>query len=88
MSEETNAPQEGQEGGLSFGDIQACVQIIDVTTNRGAIQGDELLQVGTIRERLIAFLRAAKEQGQLEGELPPSAYNAPAEEEAPAEAAE
>ena len=96
MSEETTAPQEGeaqleQEVGLSYNDITACVKIIDVTTNRGAIQGDELMQVGTVRERLVAFLRHAQEQGEDVGTLPPSAYNtpeAPAEEEAPAEAAE
>jgi hypothetical protein len=86
MSEETTAPEEGnQEPGLSYGDIMACVQIIDVTSTRGAIKGDELVQVGTVRERLVAFLRLAKEKGE-DIELPPSAYNAP--EEAPAEAAE
>mgnify|MGYP000069582961 CR=1 FL=1 len=53
MSEETTAPEEGnQEPGLSYGDIMACVQIIDVTSTRGAIKGDELVQVGTVRERL------------------------------------
>ncbi len=88
MSEENKAPEEAQQqgGSLSFGDIQACVQIIDVATQRGAIQGDELLQVGTVRERLVAFLRAAQAQGEDVGELPASAYN-PAEE-APAEEAE
>ena len=85
MSEEANAPE--QEPGLSYGDILACVQIIDVTTQRGAIQGDELMQVGTVRERLVAFLRYAKEKGE-DIELPPSAFNTPEAEEAPAEAAE
>jgi hypothetical protein len=87
MSEEVNAPEEGQpEAGLSYGDISAAVQVIDVTTQRGAIRGDELVQVGTLRERFIAFLRLAKESGQEVGELPASVYNTP--EEAPAEAAE
>ncbi len=86
MSEEVNAPQ---EVGLSYGDIKACVQIIDVTCNRGAIRGDELVQVGTVRERLVAFLQYAKEQGEDVGELPevPPTSSEPAEE-APAEAAE
>jgi hypothetical protein len=93
MSEEANAPQEGEaqieEVGLSYNDITAAVRIIDVTTQRGAIKGDELVQVGTIRERFVAFLRHAQESGEEVGELPPSAYNqAPVEEEAPAEAAE
>ena len=83
MSEETTAPQQGEaqieEVGLSYNDIQAAVRIIDVTSQRGAIKGDELVQVGTIRERFVAFLRHAQEQGEDIGTLPPSAYNAPAE---------
>jgi hypothetical protein len=77
MSEEATAPEAGQENqevGLSYQDIIGCVQIIDVTSARGAIKGDELVQVGTVRERLVAFLRAAKEEGA-EIELPPSAFN-------------
>jgi hypothetical protein len=52
------------------------------------IQGEEMLQVGTIRERFVAFLRHAKSQGEEVGELPPSGFNQPepAKEEAPAEA--
>ena len=85
MSEEVNAPEEGQEEvvGLGYGDIQACVQIIAVSTQRGAIRGDELMQVGTVRERLVGFLRHAQAQGEDVGEIPASPYN-----EAPAEAAE
>ena len=83
MSEES-APQQGEEEaqgpGLSYGDISASVQIIDVATNRGAIRGEELVQVGTVRERLVAFLRHAKEQGEEGIELPPSPYNTPDEE--------
>lgn len=93
MSEENTAPEAGQENqevGLSYADITSMVQVIDVVTGRGAVQGDELFQVGTLRERLIAFLRYAKDNGE-ELDLPTSAFN-PAEEapeeEAPAEAAE
>ena len=90
MSEEVNAPEAGQEEvvGLGYGDIQACVQIIDVSTQRGAIRGDELMQVGTIRERLVGFLRHAQSQGEEVGELPASPYNEESVQEAPAEAAE
>lgn len=96
MSEEVNAPEAGQaqevEVGLSYGDIQAAIQIIDVTSSRGAIQGDELVQVGTVRERFVAFLRHAQSRGEEVGKLPPSGFNPPAEkapaEKAPAEAAE
>jgi len=81
---DVDVPTQGQEQevGLSYGDISAAVQVIDVTTQRGAIRGDELVQVGTLRERLIGFLRHAKENGEEVGELPQSAYNT---QEAPAE---
>jgi hypothetical protein len=58
-------------------DILGVVQIIDVVTQRGAIKGEEMVAVGTLRERFVAFLRHAKEQGQ-NIELPPSMNNAPA----------
>jgi len=97
MSEEVNVPQEGEAPeagqGLSYGDITAAVQIIDVVCGRGAIQGDELIQVGTIRERFVAFLNFAKSQGEEVGDVPPSSLSGvneeeSSEEEAPAEAAE
>jgi hypothetical protein len=86
MSEENTAPEAGQDVGLSYGDITAAVQIIDVCSQRGAIKGDELIQVGTVRERFVGFLRHAQSQGEEVGELPPSSFNE--QEEAPAEAAE
>lgn len=79
MSEENAVPEQNEnEAGLSYGDILAAVQIIDVTTDRGAIKGDELMQVGTVRERLVAFLRYAKEQGE-DIDLPSSTFNKPQE---------
>ena len=81
------AQVEGQEQeqapGLSLQDISAAVQIIDAVTPRGAFRGEELASVGMVRERFMAFLRHAKEQGQ-EVNLPGEAPSAPAE--APAEA--
>ena len=88
MSEEVNAPEEGQEVGLSYQDINAAIQVIDIVSARGAIRGEELVQVGTLRERFVAFLRHAQAQGEELGfDLPLSSLNPP-EEEAPAEAAE
>ena len=83
MTEETTAvegtaqAQEQKAPGLSLTDILGVVQIIDVVTQRGAIKGEELVAVGTLRERFVAFLRHAKEQGQ-NIELPPSMNNASA----------
>lgn len=77
MTEEAavEAPEAGAEqaeavaeaanaAGLSLQDISACVQVIDVVSQRGAIRGNELQAVGTLREKLVGFLKAAQEQGQ------------------------
>ena len=50
MSEETV--------GISLADIAAALQIIDVAAKRGAFEGSELTQVGTVRDRLAAFVIA------------------------------
>ena len=93
MTEENQAPetQEQEAPGLSLNDISAAVQIIDVATARGAIRGEELLPVVTVRQRFMAFLEHAKAQGQdvnLPGEAPvPPAYAeapVPSETEVPA----
>ena len=44
--------------GIGLSDIAACVQIIDIVTKRGAFEGSELGDVGTVRNRLAAFLNA------------------------------
>ena len=70
--------EQEQAPGLSLQDISAAVQIIDVVTPRGAFRGEELASVGMVRERFMAFLRHAKEQGQ-DVQLPGEAPSAPAE---------
>jgi hypothetical protein len=56
--------QAANDAGLSLQDISACVQVIDVVSQRGAIRGNELQAVGTLREKLVGFLKAAQENGQ------------------------
>jgi hypothetical protein len=51
---------------LTVNDIGAAVQVIDVATARGAIRGEELSQVGALRDRFAAFVRAAQEQAAAE----------------------
>jgi hypothetical protein len=84
MTEENQAPetQEQQAPGLSLNDISAAVQIIDVATARGAIRGEELFPVGTVRQRFMAFLEHAKAEGQ-EVNMPGEAPVPPADAEAP-----
>lgn len=45
---------------LSLQDVAACVQIIDIVSKRGAFEGSELGDVGTIRNKLAAFIEANK----------------------------
>lgn len=61
MSEEVNtteAPTEAAEVQLSLADLAAVVQIIDITTKRGAYEGAELESVGKVRNRFAAFVEA------------------------------
>jgi hypothetical protein len=51
MTEQT-APQ------LNLNDFVTVVNVIDVCTERGAFKGNELLAVGTVRERFSAFVKA------------------------------
>lgn len=54
------AQVEAEAPGIGLQDIAACVQIIDIVTKRGAFEGAELADVGTVRNRLTAFLDANK----------------------------
>jgi hypothetical protein len=43
---------------LSIQDIANAVSIIDICVKRGAIEGSELLAVGSVRDKLVAFVEA------------------------------
>ena len=45
---------------LGLNDLQACIQIIDVASTRGAFRGEELTSIGGARDRIAAFLDANK----------------------------
>jgi hypothetical protein len=49
-----------QEPGISLEDMKAVVKIIDAVVQRGAIRGDEMVGVGTVRERFSAFIEFAE----------------------------
>jgi hypothetical protein len=71
MTEENT--QEAQQEGtpvvqLSLADIAAVVQIIDITTKRGAYEGAELESVGKVRNRFAAFVEAQQAADEQEGE--------------------
>lgn len=53
---------------LTINDLNAVVEIIDVVTQRGAIKGDELLAVGTIRNKIAEFIQSQLEEQDSEDE--------------------
>ena len=59
-----NFGQQGQEQEvvINLGDISTVLQIIDVVSQRGGFQGQELAGVGMLRNKLEAFLRQKSPQ--------------------------
>jgi len=69
MSEQAQQQQEPVQ--ISLQDIATVVQMIDVTSRRGAFEGNELAGIGMLRNKLEAFLRQNAPQGEVpEGEMP------------------
>lgn len=58
MSDETTQPETPAAPSLSIQDLVGVVKIIQVVAQRGAIQAQEMGQVGPLYDRLIAFLDA------------------------------
>jgi len=67
MTEENNQ--------ITLQDIDAVVRIIDTVCARGAIRGQEMIAVGTLREKFGALLQAEvdRQQAAAEAEGPPAA---------------
>ena len=67
MTEENNQ--------ITLQDIDAVVRIIDTVCARGAIRGQEMTAVGTLREKFGALLQAEadKQQAAAEAAGPPAA---------------
>ena len=57
-TETVEAPEEQPIHTINLGDLNAVIRIIDVVTKRGAINGDELADVGAVRNRIQAFITA------------------------------
>lgn len=60
---------------INANDLALFVQIIDVVSQRGAIKGEEMEAVGSLRTKLVAYLNS----------IAPPPEEAPAEEEEAAE---
>jgi len=80
MSEETQTEDPTLSDEINLNDLAVVLQVIDVCSKRGAFEGNELKDVGTLRERIAKFVNARlpKEEAT-EGE---GAEDAPEEEEA------
>ena len=86
----TDAPAEmptssQQPTGIQIADLQTILNIIDLASSRGAFRANELTQVGSIADKLGAFLRTLAEQEKAKQEAEGTA-EAPAPAEAGAEA--
>jgi hypothetical protein len=53
------AEQKAVETSISLADLGAVIKIIDVVTKRGAFNGEELADVGAVRNRLQLFVTAS-----------------------------
>ena len=49
---------------ITISDLDAIKNIIDLASSRGAIRGSELSMVGTVYDKLTAFLEAVIEQAK------------------------
>lgn len=78
MAEETQQEQEQPQLGVV--DIQNCLQIIDVASRRGAFQGNELSQVGQVRDKLATFIDSVLPKNE-EGEVDEEAAQTAQEQE-------
>ena len=59
---EATAPAEQPAAELTVQDLQALKQIIDVSTQRGAFKGNELMSVGQVYNKLEVFLNSVQAQ--------------------------
>lgn len=47
---------------LTLHDLISVIQIIDLASTRGAFRGEELLPVGTLREKLATYIKTKQEE--------------------------
>ena len=62
MTEQATAPEATTEAAapeLQIRDLALAVNVIDLCSKRGAFEGPELEQVGALRGRLAAFVKAS-----------------------------
>lgn len=80
MTEEEvrNQPVVATADELTLNDLAVVLQIIDVCSKRGAFEGNELKDVGTLRNRIALYVNArvpAQEEAEGEGEADQASEN-------------
>jgi|TARA_B110000908_G_scaffold45930_1_gene55961 hypothetical protein len=77
MANQQNPNAQGQEQQeqepvqISLQDIATVVQLVDVVSRRGGIEGNEMAGVGMLRNKLEMFLRQNTPEGEgAEGQMP------------------
>lgn len=60
--------EDNQQPSLSIGDIEGVVRVIDAAVARGAIRGDEMVAVGTLRQRFYDFAQNARSHQESSGD--------------------
>jgi len=79
MSEQTQ-----DNANLTINDLKTIISVVDLATQRGAFRANELKTVGTVYEKVQAFLTQVEGQMKAQAE---AASEAKASAEAPKEAA-
>ena len=70
VEENTPAPEAGQSVEITAADLATMVRIIDAGSQRGTFRGEELMAVGTLRNKLAAavnLLSGEKTDGESDG---------------------
>lgn len=49
---------------VTLKDLELVVQLIDTVAERGAFKGDELITVGQLRQKIVAFAKQQIEEAQ------------------------
>jgi hypothetical protein len=60
----TNTAQQDQNNDLTINDLAAMKNIIDIASTRGAFKPNEMVAVGTIYNKLSAFLDQVQKQAE------------------------
>ena len=61
MEDENQTPQEELTVSVPLNVLSLALQLVDASSQRGAIRGDELLPIGQLREYLVNTLKRAQE---------------------------